>query len=396
MSDLDLLVEMFAKVGKITEQDEIKKEEGKEYTISAPSFVVDAGWLNSKSSMNKSALKRLIEEMERTGIDRQYSLQNFAAFIKALNEANNLEGDEDVGKKLAKLNIIRVIHNLARTDSGRQSAAGFSFENFLAIFYKDGNVIPTRKKKKEEEEEEEKGPDNIADVSFGSAGQASIKFLSSGGNPTIAGSIPNLLHTIEKHGYIDYIVGLKSENKVEFKHTRITGKDLVEQSPDGEAVTPDEILQDILTPEQQEEFAELGPILQKKYMKDIKGRVDFKKLSGKSGKLVQQWMRYNERVKSGAESARKPKETQMNFSLRQLKFRDIGTLNTGGEGAALEKVNTILESLNQEFNDLLSNLQELSKRVNELTYSGDSERKSKATKAADAAGETKKSAEEIE
>ena len=71
MSDLDLLVEMFAKVGKITEQDEIKKEEGKEYTISAPSFVVDAGWLNSKSSMNKSALKRLIEEMERTGIDRQ-------------------------------------------------------------------------------------------------------------------------------------------------------------------------------------------------------------------------------------------------------------------------------------------------------------------------------------
>ena len=384
MNDLDLLIEMFAKVGKITEQDEIKKEEGKEYTISAPSFVVDAGWLNSKSSMNKSALKRLIQEMERTGIDRQYSLQNFAAFVKALNEANNLEGDEDVGKKLAKLNIIRVIHNLAKTDSGRQSAAGFNFENFLAIFYKDSTVIPTRK---------EKGPDNIADVSFGSGGQASIKFLSSGGNPTIAGSIPNLLDTIEKHGYIDYIVGLKSEDKVEFKHTRITGKDLVEQSPDGETATPDEILQDILTPEQQEEFAKLGPTLRKKYMKDIKGRVDFKKVSGKSGKLVQQWARYNERVRSGAKNARKPKETQMNFSLNQLKFRDIGTLNTEG---ALDKVNTILESLNQEFNDLLSNLQELSKRVNELTYSGDSERKSKATKAADAAGETKKSAEEIE
>jgi len=383
MSDLDLLVEMFAKVGKITEQDEIKKEEGKEYTISAPSFVVDAGWLNSKSSMNKPALKRLIQEMERTGIDRQYSLQNFAAFIKALNEANNLEGDEDVGKKLAKLNIIRVIHNLARTDSGRQSAAGFSFENFLAIFYKDSAVIPPQRGK---------GLDNIADVSFGPAGQASIKFLSSGGNPTIAGSIPNLLNTIEKHGYIDYIVGLKSENKVEFKHTRITGKDLVEQSPDGETATPDEILQDILTPEQQEEFAKLGPQLRKKYMKDIKGRVDFKKLSGKSGKLVQQWIRYNERVKSGAENARKPKETQMNFSLNQLKFRDIGTLNTEG---ALDKVNIILESLNKEFNELLSNLQELSKRVNELTYSGESERKSKATKAAEKADDTKKSAEEI-
>lgn len=384
MKDLDILVEMFAKVGKITEQDEIKKEEGKEYTISAPSFVVDAGWLNSKSSMNAPALKRLIEEVERTGINRQYSLQNFAAFIKALNEANNLEGDEDVGKKLAKLNIIRVIHNLAKTDSGRQSAAGFNFENFLAIFYKDSTVISPKK---------EKGPDNIADVSFGSGGQASIKFLSSGGNPTIAGSIPNLLNTIEKHGHIDYIVGLKSENKVEFKHTRITGKDLVEQSPDGETVTPDEILQDILTPEQQEEFAELGPTLRKKYMKDIKGRVDFKKLSGKSGKLVQQWIRYNERVRSGAENARKPKETQMNFSLNQLKFRDIGTLTTEG---ALDKVNTILESLNQEFNDLLSNLQELSKRVNELTYSGDSERKSKATKAAEKADDTKKSAEEIQ
>ena len=167
----------------------------------------------------------------------------------------------------------------------------------------------------------------------------------------------------------------------------------MEQSPYGETVTPDEILQDILTPEQQEEFAELGPTLRKKYMKDIKGRVDFKKLSGKSGKLVQQWIRYNERVRSGAENARKPKETQMNFSLSQLKFRDIGTLNTEG---ALDKVNTILESLNQEFNDLLSNLQELSKRVNELTYSGDSERKSKATKAAEKADDTKKSAEEIQ
>tara|TARA_B100000035_G_C20624898_1_gene389716 strand:- start:178 stop:564 length:387 start_codon:yes stop_codon:yes gene_type:complete len=128
-------------------------------------------------------------------------------------------------------------------------------------------------------------------------------------------------------------------------------------------------------------------------MKSIQGRVDFKKLSGKSGKLVQQWMRYNQRQKSGVENARAPKDSQMSFSLKQLNFRDIGTLNTDG---SLKAVNKILETLNNDFKDLLSNLQELSERVSELTYSDQSKRKSKAKQAATKAGETKKSAEEIQ
>ena len=131
-------------------------------------------------------------------------------------------------------------------------------------------------------------------------------------------------------------------------------------------------------------------------MKDIKGRVDFKKLSGKSGKLVQQWMRYNQREKQTPEAdrdkLRAPKESQMSFSLKQLNFRDIGTLNTKG---ALPAVNKILETLNDDFKDLLTNLQELSERVSELTYSDQSKRKSKAKQAATKAGDTKKSAEKI-
>jgi len=394
MSDLDLLVEMFAKVGRpVVEQAGIKKKKGNEIVISAPSFVVDASWMNDdKSAFNRTALEKLLKEMERTGISREFSLSNFADFIKELNKAL-ADTSGTTGERLARLNIIRVVHNLAQTKQGRQSAAGFGFENFLALFYKGEAIDPNPPKNDEINERKETAPrkrDNIADVSFGDAGQASIKFLSEK-SPVVVGSIPNLLYTIEKHGYIDYIVGVKGENSVQFKHTRITSKDLVQQSPDGEQTT-DEILQDILSDEEMEQFLSLGPIQKTKFMKDIKGRVDFKKLSGKSGKLVQQWMRYNQQKKSGVGNARAPKESQMSFSLKQLNFRDIGTLNTKG---ALPAVNKILETLNDDFKDLLSNLQELSERVSELTYSDLSKRKSKAKQAATKAGDTKKSAEKI-
>ena len=396
MNDLDLLVELFAKAGKpVVEQAGIKKKKGDKIVISAPSFVVDASWMSDdKSAFNRTALEKLLKEMERTGISREFSLSNFADFIKKLNEAL-ADTSGTTGERLARLNIIRVVHNLAQTKQGRQSAAGFGFENFLALFYK-GKAIDPNPPKKDEINERVKAAqrkrDNIADVSFGDAGQASIKFLSEK-NPVVVGSIPNLLDTIERHGYIDYIVGVKGTNSVQFKHTRITSKDLVEQSPDGETETPDEILQDILSDEERERFARLGPRSREKFMKSIQGRVDFKKLSGKSGKLVQQWMRYNQRQKSGVENARAPKDSQMSFSLKQLNFRDIGTLNTDG---SLKAVNKILETLNNDFKDLLSNLQELSERVSELTYSDQSKRKSKAKQAATKAGETKKSAEEIQ
>ena len=395
MNDLDILVELFAKAGNpVIEQAKIEKKEGDKIVISAPSFVVDASWMNDdKSAFNRTALEKLLKEMERTGISREFSLSNFADFIKELNKAL-ADTSGTTGERLARLNIIRVVHNLAQTKQGRQSAAGFGFENFLALFYKGEAIDPNPPKNDEINERKKTAPrkrDNIADVSFGDAGQASIKFLSEK-NPVVVGSIPNLLYTIEERGYIDYIVGVKGANSVQFKHTRITSKDLVEQSPDGETQTPDEILQDILSDEEREQFASLGPIQKTKFMKDIKGRVDFKKLSGKSGKLVQQWIRYNQREKSGVENARAPKESQMSFSLKQLNFRDIGTLNTEG---ALSAVNKILETLNDDFKDLLTNLQELSERVSELTYSDQSKRKSKAKQAATKAGDTKKSAEKI-
>ena len=399
MNDLDILVELFAKAGNpVIEQAKIKKRQGDKIVISAPSFVVDASWMNDdKSAFNRTALEKLLKEMARTGISREFSLSNFADFINKLNEAL-ADTSGTTGERLARLNIIRVVHNLAQTKQGRQSAAGFGFENFLALFYKGKAIDPSPPKKDEINERvkaAQRKRDNIADVSFGDAGQASIKFLSEK-NPVVVGSIPNLLDTIERHGYIDYIVGVKGANSVQFKHTRITSKDLVEQSPDGETETPDEILQDILSDEEREQFASLGPIQKKNFMKDIKGRVDFKKLSGKSGKLVQQWMRYNQREKQTPEAdrdkLRAPKESQMSFSLKQLNFRDIGTLNTKG---ALPAVNKILETLNDDFKDLLTNLQELSERVSELTYSDQSKRKSKAKQAATKAGDTKKSAEKI-
>ena len=66
MNDLDLLVELFAKAGKpVVEQAGIKKKKGDNIVISAPSFVVDASWMNDdKSAFNRTALEKLLKEME--------------------------------------------------------------------------------------------------------------------------------------------------------------------------------------------------------------------------------------------------------------------------------------------------------------------------------------------
>lgn len=297
--------------------------------IKPPSFTVDASWLSADvgKAKNKKALEDLISQIESTGIDRNYSKENFISAIDALQSAMIVKKGEDmpIGQMLSRINIIRVLHNLAATEAGRQSAAGFGFENFLAIFFKDGEALTP-------------AANNIADVTLGVGQQASIKFLS-GQYPTVTGSVKSLLETIGMYGHIDYIIGIKKKGQIDFLYARITAEELL-------------------------------------------------RVSGKSGKVVRRWMNFLSK-KSSVE----PKTTQFGFSLKQLKFKKITTLNTSG---ALEVAQFLLDGLNSQFNDLLTNLQQLAEKVNEVTYAGDSERKSKAGQAAQSAELTKQSAEEIQ
>ena len=341
MNDLDLLVELFTKAGKPVVEN---RTPVKEVVIKPPSFVVDASWLSAdvSAAKNKQALRDLIFQIENTGIDRQYSVDNFAKFVQQLNQVMVVPANSEklpVSQMLSRANIVRVLHNMAETKAGRQSAAGFSFENFLAIFFKDGAVVPTTEK------------DNIADVTLGAGRQASIKFLS-GYNATVGGSIPDLLKTIETYGHIDYIVGIKKGGEIEFLYTRILGETLDKLSPED------------------------------------KGTVASEKLPGKSGKLVRRWANYM----SGASSV-KPTQTQMTFTLKQLRFKSLGTLKTQG---ALDVAKFLLQGLNSQFNDLLTNLQQLAEKVNELTYAKDEDRKKKASASAEKAEKTKQSAQDIE
>ena len=101
-----------------------------------------------------------------------------------------------------------------------------------------------------------------------------------------------------------------------------------------------------------------------------------------------------EREKGILDEKGRPIKTVFNFSTKQLKFKPLATLETSG---ALGAAQFLMTALNSQFNDLLSNLQQLSEKVSELTYSKDQkQQKSKAKQAATKAGDTKKSAEEIQ
>ena len=96
--------------------------------------------------------------------------------------------------------------------------------------------------------------------------------------------------------------------------------------------------------------------------------------------------------------------TQLESEMQSFKFgatdpvyggaKDLGTIDASD---ALKVSKLVLEDVNKQFENLIKNLQILTKEVNELTYvaKDKKQRKTKAGTSAAAAGETKKSAEEI-
>jgi hypothetical protein len=379
MKDLDILVEMFARVGK-----PVMENAQKQYVIKPPSFVVDASWLSAKveDAKNKQALESLLQVVSSAGIDRKFSIENFTAFIEELqiimrpNKGLTAPTEEKpsipVAEMLSRVNIVRVLHNLATTEGGRESAAGFGFENFLAIFFENGKALPPNK--------ENKG--NIADVQFGdddAAPQASIKFLS-GQYPTITGSILDLLKTVRKYGHIDYILGSKKgDGRIDFLYTRITEEDLVASSGTSAKLV--------------RRWINFSKKTKSAAKKEAEKQAEKENLTPEQTEyLIKKAM--EEREKGILDEKGRPIKTVFNFSTKQLKFKPLATLETSG---ALEVAQFLMTALNSQFNDLLSNLQQLSEKVSELTYSKDQkQQKSKAKQAATKAGDTKKSAEEIQ
>jgi len=201
MNDLDLLVEMFAKVGKTTEPVlESKKPKSIEYVP----IVMEPNWLNdSEDATAPPALKRFRSAISNIGGG---DINQLGDFIKGLNAV--LTSDIDVDKHvevIAKIDVIRTLLNLLgskETNRGGGAAQkGYQFEMFIAETF--GGTV-------------EKGTTtNLADVTF-EGGRVSLKFIKPG--TRIAGSYENLKKEVDKNGQIKYIVGEKypEEKKIAF------------------------------------------------------------------------------------------------------------------------------------------------------------------------------------
>ena len=338
MNDLDLLVELFAKAGKPVVESKRQQGTGKKIELQLPDFSVSPAWLSAKDAANDAAGKRFIQQLDATGIPREFNINNFKRFINSMNNAANAASYSrlDISQRLSRLNVLRVIHNLIGLKSGRQSVAGFNFENFLAIFY-GGEVIAPDK-------------EGINDVSIGAGGKEySLKFRK---DKTISGSTFDLVQSIKKSsvGKVNYIVGVKKGASVTFLLVQVGLDNLIASF----GVEPD--------PES-ESYQKIRKLLVR------------------------------------AKSA-----TQLESQIQSFKFgatdpvyggaKELGTIDASD---ALKVSKLVLAEVNKQFEDLIKNLQILTKEVNELTYvaKDKKQRKTKAGTSATAAGKTKKSAEDI-
>ena len=337
MNDLDLLVEMFAKAGRPVAESE-KKTGDTTVTLQLPDFSVSPAWLTAEGAADEAAGERFIRQLDATGIPREFNLNNFRKFINSMNNATNVASYSklDISQRLSRLNVLRVIYNLVGFKSGRQSVAGFNFENFLAIFYKGEVIAPEL--------------DGINDVKLGTRErQYSLKFRK---DKTITGSTFDLVRSIKKSsvGKVNYIIGVKKGMSVTFFLVQIALNDLIRS---------------------------LG-------------------VEDPESELYQKTRSLLVRAKDA---------TELESQIQSFKFGATDPVYTGAKGLgtinatdAMEVSKTVLESVNEQFNGLIKNLQILTKEVSELTYvaKDQEQRKTKAGTSASAAGATKDSAEKIQ
>lgn len=207
MKDLDILVEMFARVGKPV------MENTQPPTITYQPIVLDLNWMNNYDEATApESRKRLMKAVSNMGVGNILQLDNF------VNDMNGiLTGDIDTNdhvSAIAKIDVLRTLHNLLGSEEsqrgGGASGKGFLFEIFIADVF-GGKVVAAGDAKGQSK--------NIADVEFPNA-NVSLKFVKQGSK--VFGSYDNLLDSLRTKGEITYIVGEKNPAESEINFYQFT------------------------------------------------------------------------------------------------------------------------------------------------------------------------------
>ena len=110
MSDLDLLVEMFAKVGKPM----VEKKASKPAPVDYQPIVMDINWLNDYDEATAPEARKRLRKAAQTVAGQD--ITNLESVIKALNglleEGLTQKERQNHVETVAKIEIIRTLHNL--------------------------------------------------------------------------------------------------------------------------------------------------------------------------------------------------------------------------------------------------------------------------------------------
>ena len=222
MSDLDLLVEMFAKVGKPM----VEKKASKPAPVDYQPIVMDINWLNDYDEATAPEARKRLRKAAQTVAGQD--ITNLESVIKALNglleEGLTQKERQNHVETVAKIEIIRTLHNLLGSEikGGGEGVKGYLFEVFMQEVF--GGKVETDTKA------------NIVDITFGKATPVSLKFVKK--DSDIGGSSALLKKQFDDDPglqEVEYIVGEKDfgAKRVEFYKFPIS-REYSDQLPDPE------------------------------------------------------------------------------------------------------------------------------------------------------------------
>ena len=200
MSDLDLLVEMFAKVGKPV----VEKKTSKPSPIDYQPIVMDINWLNDYDEATAPQARVRLRKAAKTVAGQD--IRNLKSVIEALNglldQGLTQKEKQNHVETVAKLEIIRTLHNLLGSEikGGGEGVKGYLFEVFMQEVF-GGKV-------------EQDTESNIVDIKFENlAVPVSLKFVKKGAD--VEGSSALLNKQFDDNPglqAVEYIVGEKDFN----------------------------------------------------------------------------------------------------------------------------------------------------------------------------------------
>ena len=393
MSDIlnhyrDQLLQELAQVMTLPTVTEQAESESEVIKLQRPSLQLDESCLkrDAENIANEEAFNKFMQQIYAAGFKEATGVAGVKQFIESANKL--LSGDQggSSGERLAKINLIRVLYNLV--SAKETSGAGFQFERFLALLC-DGKVIPPTSVEKTN------GLQNISDITFDNDPLVSIKLIQKGGN--IKGSIRNMIYTLtdpeinrDGNSVLDYIVcekpGDKDKEKKVVFHRFLISLASMSNLPGKAGESAKEALKSY------------------RLAKAKRKRKSTKNTAPTAGDLGDM-ERHNIRVSLGAlrDAAKKLPDEDIDIkglkNITKIRYEELGSVDLSN---TLEISNALLQVVNEDFDQLLLNLQNLTKAINTLTYGvsedptdddepgyGEGEKAKKAKKADDKAKATK-------